>query len=262
MDSIPVWKAIFLGAIQGLTEFLPISSSAHLVIFQNYLGLTQSGSFLMAFDIALHFGTLCAIVAAFQSELKWIFKEAHGRKIGLYLVLATIPAAVIGFFLKGFFETFFADMIPTSFFLIVTGWILWTTKKALRAQFDFAAMRPRHAWLIGLAQAVAIFPGISRSGATIAMALWLKLKPEVAVKFSFLLAILAIAGANLLEVKHFAALELRFLFPMLMGVLTAFGTGYVAIRWMLKLVSRQKLYQFAWYCWIFGGFIFVKELFF
>lgn len=259
---IPVWKACLLGAVQGFTEFLPVSSSAHLVIFQQYLGLSQSGAFLMAFDVALHFGTLCAILVVFQEELSWIFREKAGRKIGFYILLATIPAGVVGITLKDFFEIFFADVIPTSFFLILTGWVLWSTRNIVDTHIDYSNLQKRHAWLIGLAQVLAIFPGISRSGTTITAGLLLKLKPETAVKFSFLMAIPAIGGASIIEAPQLAVLEWKSLFPILLGVFTAFATGYVAIRWMFKLVANKKLHHFSWYCWIVGSFVFIKELFF
>lgn len=262
MNIIPLWKAIFLGAVQGATEFLPVSSSAHLVILQQYLGLSQDGAFLMAFDVALHVGTLAAVILFFYSDFSWLIKDRTGRKVLFYLVLATIPAAVIGFFLKDFFEIFFADMISASFFLLLTGWILWLTRKAKPAEFDFINMKWKQALTIGFAQAVAILPGISRSGSTIATGLFLKLDPTTAVRFSFLMAIPAIGGATVLELDKFAAMDKTMLFPIFIGVLVSFGVGYVSIRWMMKLVQGKKLSFFSYYCWIVGGFVFVKELFF
>ena len=261
MQAIPLWKAIFLGVVQGITEFLPVSSSAHLVIFQQFLNLGHDGAFLMAFDVALHFGTLAALVTVFLPDLKWILKESAGRRIGLYVILATIPAALVGFLLKNFFETLFGDTISASFFLILTGWILWWTQKAKPASLDLESMTPKEALGIGFAQAVAILPGISRSGSTIAAGILLKLKPEAAVRFSFLMAIPAIGGAALVEFHKFAAMNSSVLLPLLAGVVVAFFSGLSAIRWMLKFIEGGKLYFFSWYCWIFGGFVFIKELF-
>lgn len=262
MSGVPLWKAVFLGALQGATEFLPVSSSAHLVIFQQWLGLGREGAFLMAFDVALHFGTLCALAVVFWRDLIWIFQAAEGRKLGLWLIIATVPAAAIGILFKGFFETLFGDAIPAAFFLTVTGLILWLTRKAPEPSIRFSNMGQKEAWLVGLAQAVAILPGISRSGATIAAGLFLKMHPEAAVRFSFLMAVPAILGASVLEAHKFASLELSILLPVLLGTLTAFGVGYLSIRWMLKIIAGKKLPQFAWYCWGLGGLVLIKELFF
>lgn len=262
MSDIPLWKVVFLGALQGVTEFLPVSSSGHLVIFQQYLGLGREGSFLMAFDVTLHFGTLCALLVFFWRDLIWIFQSPDGRRLGLLLIVATIPAAVIGILFKGFFEMLFADIIPTSFFLMVTGTFLWLTRKAAAPSIDFTRLGQKQAWLIGSAQAAAILPGISRSGATIAAGLFLKLKPDAAVRFSFLMAIPAILGATVLETDKFLPLDWKILFPVGVGMLTAFGVGYLAIRWMLKIMGRRQLHHFAWYCWGFGGIVLIKEFLF
>lgn len=269
MEHVSILKVIFLGIVQGLTEFLPISSSAHLVIFQQWLGLSKEGVFLMALDVALHFGTLGAVVVVFYRELAglgksvihWSPETEVERRTLLWLLIGTIPAGIIGLIFKDFFEILFADAIPASFFLIITGWILWLTKFVQYSKIDFAEMNQRHAWLVGLAQAVAILPGISRSGSTIAAGLFLKLKPETAVRYSFLLAIPAIVGATLVEVKHLAVLKASVLFAVILGVLFSFGVGYMAIRWMLKLVADKHLHQFSWYCWILGGFVLIKEFF-
>lgn len=269
MEHISFWKVIFLGIIQGLTEFLPVSSSAHLVIFQQWLGLSKEGSFLLALDVALHFGTLAAVIVVFYRDLLGIgnavFKPASenksARKLGLYLILATIPAAVIGIIFKDFFEVLFADTIPASFFLLITGGILWLTKWVQPTNLGLDTMKQSQAWLIGLAQAVAIFPGISRSGTTIAMGLFSKLSPVAAVRFSFMLAIPAIGGATLLELPHLSHLPLSTIWIVCFGVLTSFAVGTAAIRWMLKIIGQQQLYVFSWYCWAVGGFVLVKELF-
>lgn len=262
MSPIPIWKVVFLGALQGLTEFLPVSSSAHLVIFQQYLGLGKEGAFLMAFAVALHFGTLCALLVVFWRDLIGIFQNRTGWRLGFLLVIATIPSGLIGFLFKGFFETLFADVIAASFFLLITGLILWKTRLAPQPVIDFADLKFKHAWWVGLAQAAAILPGISRSGATIATGLFLKLKPDAAVRFAFLMAIPAILGAIVLETHQFAVFQWSILFPVLVGTLTSFGVGYAAIRWMLSFVQSGQLYWFAWYCWVLGGLVLITELFF
>lgn len=270
MESLTAFKSIFLGVVQGLAEFLPVSSSAHLVIFQQWLGLSKEGTFLLAYDVLLHFGTLMALLVVFKKELVDICRSfikpteenQLDRKLGLFIILATIPAGVIGVKFEDFFSVLFADAIPASFFLIITGWILWLTKFVQVSKIDIQEMRWYHAVLVGLAQAVAILPGISRSGSTIAMGLFIKLSPAMAVRFSFLLAIPAILGANIFEARHIAAIKPSAIFPVFLGILAAFVVGYVAIRWMLRLVADSKLHVFSWYCWIFGGFTLLKELFF
>lgn len=269
MEHISALKVIFLGVVQGLTEFLPISSSAHLVIFQQWLGLSKEGVFLMALDVALHFGTLGAVVLVFYRELvgfgksivQWTPETAVERKTLFWILIGTVPAGILGLIFKDFFEILFADAIPASFFLIITGWILWLTKFVQYSKIDFAGMSQRHAWLVGLAQAVAILPGISRSGSTIAAGLFLKLKPETAVRYSFLLAIPAIAGATLVELKHLAVLKASVLFSVILGVLFSFGVGYLSIRWVFKLVAGRHLHRFSWYCWGLGSFVLIKEFF-
>ena len=279
MESIPIWKVIFLGAVQGATEFLPISSSAHLVIFQQWLHLSQQGDFLLAFDIALHFGTLLAVILFFYRELWVIFQAvlgrkispsafpelkdvttANGRKLALFLVFGSIPAAVVGLALKGFFEMLFADVIPASLFLLVTGGILWMTKKFAKGAIDFDQIKQRQAWGVGLAQAVAILPGVSRSGSTITAGLFLGLRPDVAARFSFLLAIPVIGGAVLMEVPHFLRLASPMILPFVVGAVVSFVVGYASIRWLLKFVQTGKLYRFSWYCWGMGCFAFLLAI--
>lgn len=271
MENIAAWKVIFLGVVQGLTEFLPVSSSAHLVVFQQWLGLAKEASFLLAFDVALHFGTLAAVLLAFREDLKQIAfsfvrhdppsKKLH-QKLGIYLLIGTIPAAFLGMGLRDFFALFFADTLSTSFFLIITGWVLWLTRFATKANIDLTSMKQKHAWFIGLSQAIAIFPGISRSGSTIACGLFLGLTPQAAVRFSFLLSVPAVAGASLLELKHLVFFKTSVLLPVFVGVLASFAVGYASIRWMLRLVADKKLHQFAWYCWGFAITVFITEMFF
>lgn len=263
-------KTILLGMVQGLTEFLPVSSSAHLVIFQQWLSLSKEGPFLLAFDVALHFGTLAAVVLYFWPDLKNVFSsvknpsadEGQGRKLALFLILGTIPAGVVGMIFKDFFESLFADIIPSSFFLLITGCILWLTKFVQFSTVDLTTMKARHAWLIGAAQAVSILPGISRSGSTIAMGLFLRLTPAAAVRFSFLLAIPAILGASIFELPTLAVLQWNVLLPVFLGMITSFAFGYLSISWMLQFIGTHKLHYFAWYCWGLGSLVLITEFVF
>lgn len=255
MESLSIFKAIFLGAVQGATEFLPVSSSGHLVIFQQWLGVSQNGDFLLAFDVALHLGTLAAVFLFFRRD---IFRMDF--KLMMLLTLATIPAGICGLAFKNFFTHLFADTLPAAFFLILTGFILWTTKYARPGQTPLNQMTRKQAWLVGAAQAVSILPGVSRSGSTITAGLLLRLMPEAAVRFSFLLSIPAILGATILETNSLLSISTEAAPPILCGIFAAFVIGYVAIRWMLRLVANQKLHNFSWYCWGMGLVVILKEL--
>ena len=252
MPQIPLWKACFLGALQGLTEFLPVSSSAHLVIAQQFFGMGKNGEVLLTFDVILHLGTLLAVLLFFARDLIWMIKEGKGRRLAFLLVIATLPAVVIGLGFKKEIESLFTSATVAAGFLIVTGFLLWTTQWARSGNTPLEAVTPKQAVGVGLSQAFAIFPGISRSGSTIASGLFLGLTPEAAVRFSFLLSIIAIAGANVLEIGSFKNGAEIFCLPSLVGLLVSFIFGLAAIRWMIGIVKRQKLYYFSWYCWLVG----------
>lgn len=262
METVAAWKIIFLGVLHGVTEFLPVSSSAHFVIAQQWLNLSKDGAFLMALEVALRFGTLGALIAYFYRDLLGLghcflkpkSSPAESKHLLWLLILGSFPAALIGVMLRDFFSDLFAEIIPASFFLIITGLILWLTKWIQSPDIGLNKMGVKQALLIGLGQAVAILPGVSRSGTTISMGLFLRLKPQDSVRYSFLLGIPAVAGATILEFKHLMVMEAALLFPVLLGVLASFIVGYASIRWMLKLVEQQKLHYFSWYCWLAGGF--------
>lgn len=260
METLPLWKAIFLGALQGATEFLPVSSSAHLVIAQQFLNMGTNGAMLFAFDVALHFGTLLAVILFFWRDLIWMLRSGEGRRLAFLLALATLPAVVIGLSFKAKIEALFTSVAASAGFLLVTGCLLWLTRWAKPAATPLEKIGIKQALGIGVTQAVAILPGISRSGSTIAAGLFLGLAPQAAVRFSFLLSIIAIAGANVLEAKAFSESAQIFSPPFLVGMLAAFAVGYAAIRWMLKIVARGKLHHFAWYCWGMGGLVILLSL--
>ena len=278
MEIISIWKAILLGAVQGASEFLPISSSGHLVIFQQWLGLGKEGEFLLAFDVALHFGTLVAVLYYFREDLRLLilsvlkpgmpvekkgeadFAPQDARRIALYLILGTLPAIFVGLTFKSFFEMLFADTFSASFCIMITGGLLWWTRKFAQGGIGFDRMTQKHSWCIGIAQAVAILPGISRSGSTMVAGLFLGLRPEVVAQFSFLLSIPAIAGAVILEIPHLMALTWGALLPILFGTLASFFVGYASIRWLLGIIQRGHLHYFAWYLWIFGAVAFISQI--
>jgi len=258
-------EAAVLGVIQGLTEFLPVSSSGHLVIFQSWFGL--EGPQLL-FDVGVHVGTLIAVVVVFRRDLLNMAKavlqlasrsdrnpNAESLVLLKWVIIGTIPAGVAGVLGVDFFESIFGKPVMAALLLIVTGAILVSTRWVSRGEVSVSGMTWRHTLAVGVAQAVAIFPGISRSGTTIVCGLWTGLERDVAVRFSFLLAIPAILGAAVLQIPDLLANnhDVSVLGPVIVGGLIAGITGFVAIRWLIKLVARGKLHPFAYYCWAFAA---------
>lgn len=244
-------QTIVLGLVQGLTEFLPISSSGHLVVVPAVLGWDKPS---LTFDVLLHIGTLAAVVLYFRHDLVGLAlgifgggeDPARARRIAGYLAIGTVPAAVGGLTFGGFFEGLFQSPLYASGGLVVTALILLGTERlgqrARRRELD-----GRVAVSVGVAQAVALSPGISRSGATIGAGLWLGLSREEATRFSFLLAIPAIAGAGLVSVSDVAAGELEVTSSVVAGVLAAFVAGYASIGGLLRFVRTRSLDVFAGY---------------
>ena len=264
--SIPmsISEAFILGLVQGLTEFLPVSSSAHLVFVQHLLGFKEP---LLFFDIVLHLGTLVSLFIYFSADLahlirdsfdavffllrrkrtEEIFELAPYSRWALGLLIASFPTGVIGFLFKDWFESLFGS-------LGAVGWALVGTSVILGLTFYFEKGKKgikKTGWVdflfIGALQGVAIIPGISRSGTTIAAGLFRGLDRETAFRFSFLLAIPAILGAALLELKKGFLLAKGDLFPLGVGFLTALVFGYIAISLLSKLVRKGRLHFFALY---------------
>jgi len=247
--EISITEAVILGLVQGLTEFLPISSSGHLVIMQHFLGIQEA---ILTFDVMLHLGTLVAVFIVFWGDIKAILKKPFD-KISYLIIVGTVPAVLMGLTLEDIFSQLFGSVVSVGFALLVTGALLWISDR-------FHGMREsRHmsyfdAVLIGLFQGIAITPGISRSGSTIVGALWRGLNRESAAKFSFLLSIPIILGAGgkeLLDVyKTTGGIGMHASY--IWGMMVAALSGYVAIKIFLKLVERSKLRYFSYYCWIIG----------
>jgi undecaprenyl-diphosphatase len=230
--KINIPQSIFLGIVQGLTEFLPVSSSGHLVFFQSLFGLEEP---LIFFDVMLHLGTLLAVVIYFRKDiceivqgLGAVLKKRHKNppqvKLFLLIVLASIPTGLMGILFKDWFESFFSKPKWVGGMLLITGSVLWLTRWAKKEGKPLGRMRWFDAILIGIAQGIAIIPGISRSGATISVGLFCGLDRELSGKFSFLLSIPAILGATLLDemkkVNSGGAL-----WTTLIGTAVAFGVG-------------------------------------
>jgi undecaprenyl-diphosphatase len=247
--------ALILAIVQGLTEWLPISSSGHLVLFQNILNYHPG----IAFDVALHFGTLMAVFVYFgkdivdilEAVLKGKWKSENG-KLGFLLIVATIPAALIGYLLKPLFESAFSSLLISAIGFGITGMILLIASldfkkntKKLSSYFD--------SLVIGFVQALAIFPGISRSGSTISAGLLTGLDEKAAMKFSFLMSIPIIFGAGIVEIGN------NKLSPnLLWATLLAFFVGLITIHFLLRFVARDKknLRWFAGYALILALCIF------
>ncbi|HHW11030.1 MAG TPA: undecaprenyl-diphosphate phosphatase [Firmicutes bacterium] len=259
-------SAFLLGALQGLTEFLPVSSSGHLVIGHHLLGLANN----LTFDIAVHLGTLLAILIAMRREVGIILQglttsksaeASAGRRLMLMVVIGTIPAAVIGLLLKDAISALFETLICTGLMLVVTGTLLFVAERLSGGQRMLNSISVTDALLIGVAQAFALMPGLSRSGTTLSSGLLRGLEKETAARYAFLLAIPAIAGAAVLELPVILTGEIGMpLSVLLFGVVISAITGYLAIRLLLHLVQRGRLIFFSYYTWLVGLFTIIYSL--
>ena len=251
-----VLEAVILGIVQGLTEFLPVSSSGHLVIAEALLGVRAPG---VAVEVVLHVATLLSVVIVYQQRLRQLARGALDRDhdawrfIGL-LALASVPAGLVGVFLEDQIERAFDAPAVTGVMLLVTGGMLWSTRR--RRGAGSRAERPGAALAlgIGIAQAFAILPGISRSGATITAGLWGRLPGERAAEFSFLMSIPAIAGAAVLQAAEIGESWRRVGGASLAaGFAAALVVGVLAIRTLVWLLRRQAFHAFAYYVWPVGA---------
>ncbi|MGI6037074.1 MAG: undecaprenyl-diphosphate phosphatase [Limnochordia bacterium] len=265
-----VFQGIFLGVIQGLTEFLPISSSGHLVLFQELLGIQMPG---VTFEVCAHFGTLLAIFVAFRRELGEIIAKTlaylrgtrrHIRDIQLplLLVFGSLPAAIVGIAGRDWLTGLYQGSQVVGWALVITGTILWFSDRLARYQGKLAdQISVGDALFIGLGQALALLPGISRSGSTIAFGLMKGLERETAARFSFLLAIPAIGGATLLELGELGALGQQIgLAPLVAGTIAAALAGYLAIGLLLHLIRRGPLILFSYYTWTVGALLIIWSI--
>ncbi len=271
-----IFQGIIIGIVQGLTEFLPVSSSAHLVFIQNLLGVESS----LAFDTFLHLGTLIAVLWFFRYDIYkmlkswWLsigdilqgrFKEGFYddpyKRLAWYVILATVPVGIVGVLFEDSVDALFAGALYVpAFFLFVTGTILYLSQRMPSGDVNYNNITKKEALFMGLGQACAILPGLSRSGTTIAAGLTIGLDKEFAAKFSFILSIPAIFGAFILQLKDIgSALDVNFL-PVFLGFLAAIVAGYLAIKWMLDLIQNKSLDIFAYYCWVVGIIVFMGSI--
>lgn len=237
-------QIIILAIVQGIAEFLPVSSSGHLNVFQSLMGKLSESAEL---NIVLHFGTLLAIICFYFKRILALLTS--DRRVIPMLVVGTVPAAVVGIYLKKMHEPLLADTLLSGFMFPVTGLMLLALSKMKTGDKDYETMSYRTVILIGLAQSFALLPGISRSGSTIVMASFLGLKRQSAATFSFLLAIPAILGATVLELKDIvdAGATETPLVPLLVGLVIAFAVGWVSLSYLVKWLEAGKLHWFAYY---------------
>nr|WP_239559129.1 undecaprenyl-diphosphatase UppP [Sporohalobacter salinus] len=253
---------IILGIVQGITEFLPISSSGHLVIFKKLLGFTEPQ---LIYDVFLHFGTLIAVTIFYWDDIKELLSfDFKYNKERILIIVATLPTAIMGFVLKDTFEKLFGSILSVSIALLVTGVLLWLVD-SLDINFDkeIKNLNLLQAIVIGIAQGLAITPGISRSGITIITGLFVGLRRKSAARFSFLIFIPAVLGATLLEVVDLfevGSIEVNYL-ALIIGTVTSTIVGYAAIKFLLRILEKDKFKNFAYYVWGIGSLILILNFF-
>ena len=271
------WQAILLGLVQGLTEFLPVSSSGHLAIIQKLLGLDPASPEMLSFDVCAHVGTLVAVASVFapsmlsflrglvrqRSDLSGpgtLRRRAPGWHVLLLAVVACVPTGAIGLGFKDQLQAAFDKPIAIGCCLIATGFLLMATRFVPTPRRGWRRFGLLAALLVGVAQGLAILPGVSRSGATICTALYCGLKRRWAAEFSFLIAFPAILGATLLEARHaFDGVAVPW-GRVVVGSLVAAVSGYFALRTLVAMVRRARLHLFAYYCWPLGAAVLLAAL--
>ena len=272
-------ESIVLGLVQGLTEFLPVSSSGHLALLQHFFGVRSDS--VMIFTVMLHVGTLVSVFIMYRSDI-WILikelfltikdlftgkglrlQERSMRKLGVMIIVATIPTTVMGLGLNKFFEALNTNIPAIGIAWIVTGFLLFFADRTGDGSRNIEKMNFRNGVFIGVMQGIAICPGISRSGSTMVGGLLTGLEREFAVKFAFLISIPTILGAAVLEIPQAlnatasGSMEAG---PMLAGIVVAAVSGVLAIKAMIKVVVAQKLKYFSYYVWALGIFAIVYKL--
>lgn len=255
MIATSLLGAWFLGLLQGLTEFLPVSSSGHLVLFQQFVEIEGDD---ILFDLVLHVGTLLPVLYFYRRDVallaadpivgKGPWLQRPGVKLGLLLLLATIPTGLIGVGLEDYFEHLFQTPAALVVTFAITGTLLFVSRYFGGGRIDLASMTWWHAIVLGVAQGMAITPGISRSGTTIVVAMILGMSPVFAARFSFLMSVPAILGAVVLKLDDIGPETID---PLALGVggITALASGYAALVLLVMVIKRRSLSAFAWYAW-------------
>ncbi|MBY0124527.1 undecaprenyl-diphosphate phosphatase [Bacillus sp. S/N-304-OC-R1] len=251
-------EAFILGIIQGLTEFLPISSTGHLFLGRHLFGLDEAGLFL---DTMLHVGTLLAVLVIYKNELLQVLKNPFG-KLSMLLVIGTVPAVIVGFLFSDLFDSISKTGVTIGWEFLFTGMILWFSDHIRNGAKKMDSITYGDALFIGTFQAAAIFPAVSRSGLTIAAGLFRKLDRETAAYFSFLLSIPAIAGGIVLQFGEMLSgrTEAISLGSLFVATLSSALFGYMAVVWMINFLKRKSLKIFAVYVWILGISIIILQM--
>ncbi len=266
-----IFQAVILGIVQGLTEFIPVSSSGHLVLIPHLLGWHFEQSQAFIFDVLVQWGTLFAVFVYFWRDLVDIASAfckglisgkpfaSEDARMGWYLIIATIPAVVVGLLCKDFIEAAFSNPRTTGFFLLLTAALLVLAEIVGKRKRTMEQITWFDALWIGCSQVLALLPGVSRSGATIAGGMTRNLNRSSAARFSFLMSVPVMLGAGVLAFKDLFALQTmdNLLVPLMVGYLTALISGYIAIRWLISYLSKHSLYVFAGYCLVIGLLIVV-----
>jgi undecaprenyl-diphosphatase len=261
-----IWQSIVMGIIQGLTEFLPISSSGHLVIIPHLLGWRFSEQHTFVFDVLVQWGTLLAVIVYYWSDLRRVATGFVGAllarkpfgnpdaRLGWYLILATIPAVLLGLLFKDAVSAAFSSVRATGGFLLLTAAILVVAELIGQRRRSFETIGWKDAFWIGLAQVVSLLPGVSRSGSTMAGAMARNLDRPAAARFSFLMSVPVMLGAGVLALNDLAGMAdvAALIPPLLVGFVTAGVVGYIAIRWLITYLAGHSLYLFAGYCAVVG----------
>lgn len=261
-------QAILLGLLQGVTEFLPVSSSGHLALARAFFGNEIMPG--ITFEIVVHFGSFCSIAVYYRKKLIAIiadifksfspagirdkrFMTDSNTKLSYFILLSMIPAVVVGFTLKDPVESLFLNPFFVSMMLIVTGTLLFSTRFVGRPDKEVTAGK---GLIMGVAQAFAILPGISRSGSTISVGLFSGINRDSVANFSFLMVLPVLAGAMLLELMEIMenGIESAAAISLIAGFLTSFLSGYFALKYLIILLKKEKFHYFAFYCWGLGIF--------
>lgn len=255
-----LFEAIFLGLVQGLTEFLPVSSSGHLKIFETIFNANTNG---LLFDVSVHLATLLAVVVVLRKDIIEILKRPF-QKLTWLLILATIPAVIAGVFLNDIIDKIFqGGFLGIAF--IITAILLWFADSRKNTKRSLEWINAKDAGAIGLTQAIAIIPGLSRSGSTIAAGLFMGLKREAAMKFSFLMSIPVILGSGVMEAKdlingnQLASVNYG---PIILGMAAAAISGYFAVKFMLDFFKKRSLRIFSVYTFLLGILVIADQLIF
>ena len=278
MATLSFFQAVILGLVQGLAEFLPISSSGHLALLQHFFGI--NGDSVLIFAVMLHLGTLISVFIVYWKDIAKLIYElcrcirdickGRGprinanptRRLGFMIIVATIPTAIMGLALNDTFGAMYTSIITIGISLVITGTILFIAERVGSDKRGVTEMSFLHALFIGIMQGIAITPGISRSGSTLFGGLISGVNREFAVKFAFLISIPSILGSVVVELPEAlkAGVPSGAAGPMIVGIIVAAVSGLIAIKTMIRVVSNKKLSYFSYYTWILGAAVIIYAI--